>query len=157
MKKWIIYCIYICLFFLMIYLEFYISFNQTIYYLNYYNFFGKYKSELINETILENGLIDKNQKIEDIKQISINYTQGYGYLLTYKYTNRDIGYSHWTENPNIYIDYIISNNGYNGPLIYDKYYIVIKYIIIVMIIIPFIKLFIYLLQRIKNLIQKRES
>lgn len=142
MKKWIIYCIYIFLLIAIIGLEVYIYMNRNSYYINFYNLFGKYKSELTNERILENGLnIDNNIENKDIRQLKINYTEGYGYLVTYKYINRHISHSEWVNDHNMYIEYITSNRGYNGPLIYDKLFNIIKYIIYIIVIIPFIKLF----------------
>lgn len=142
MKKCIIYCIYIFLLVTIIYLEVNIYLYKDSYYINFYNLFGKYKSELSNERILENGLnIDNNIENKDIRQLKINYTEGYGYLITYKYTNRKISHSAWVKDYNMYIEYITSNGGYNGPLIYNKFFCIIKYIIYILLIIPFIKLF----------------
>lgn len=142
MKKFIIYCIYIILFISITLLEIHIYMNKDSYYINFYDLFGKYKSQLINEKILENGLkIDDKLEYKDIKKLRINNTEGYGYLVTYEYTNRKISHSEWVKDHNMYIEYIISNRGYNGSLIYNNYYNMIKYIIYCMLIIPFIIIF----------------
>lgn len=90
---------------------------------------------------LRNGLI-KGKKNEDIEKISLNYTHGYGYLLSYDYVNEETGYSKWVKEPEMYINYIVDNNGYNGPYIYNNFFNIIKYGIIFMLVFPII-LFIF--------------
>ncbi len=98
---------------------------------------------------MRNGLIG-DIKNEDIKTISVNYTEGYGYLLNYDYVNRKVSHSRWTETPDLYINYIIDNNGYNGPYMYANFFSVIKYATIFVLILPVILFIFYILRNWKH-------
>ena len=142
MKKIIIISVYIIVLISLIRLEYKIFLNNTAYYINLYDIFGNYKYHIANDSIMHELIeLNKNPRA-DITQIRINDSSPYGYLLTYTFSNRET-FSIWLENnPSKYIDYI-KDNGHDGVKIYNRYFKIFLYIIIILLVLPIFLLSFY--------------